>query len=114
MCTTLRHGYLSVAVLSDTVTVTVTSHFFCVSYRDHCTASHASTVVCSAVQSSEAAQCVHMISTFDILDRKLKYRRKEQFHRFEFPKSNNRNNKNGQKNVAAIMATLNIGPRNMW
>jgi len=106
----LKVRYVNVAVASDTVTVTVTLHFVCVSYRDHCTVSHASTVVCSAVQSSEAAPCVRMIRTFDILDRNIKYRRKEQFHIFEFPKSNNRNNKkNEQKNVAAIMATLNIG-----
>ena len=110
MRTNLRHGYLSVAAVSDIVTVTVASHFVCVSYRDHCTVSHASTVVCSAVQSSEVAHCVRMISTFDILDRKIKYRGKEQVHRFEFPRSNKRNNnKNGQKNVVAIMITLNIG-----
>jgi len=64
--------------------------------------SQAATAACSAVQSSEAAHCVLMINTFDILDRKIKCRRKEQFHRFEFPKLNNRNNKNnGQKSVAA-------------
>jgi hypothetical protein len=100
-----------VAVVSDAVTVTVASKFVCVSYRDHCTVSHASTAVCSAVQSSAATQCIRRISKFDIPYRKIKHRRKQQFHRFEFPKLNNRNNKeNAQKSVAAIMATLNIGP----
>lgn len=110
MRTTLRNGYVSAAVVSDTFTVRVASHFVCVSYRDHWTVPHASTAVCSAVQSPEAAQCVHRISKFDIPNRKFKHRRKQQFHRFEFSKLNNRNKKeNAQKTVAAIMATLNIG-----